>query len=109
MWNTLAKIFKYSSEQGLRLPAAFDKSINAPSVSLLFAHLANTVALGSVIYLITQDAKSGCVAAISYSGLCMVLYLMRRLTNVKIDATDGELELSSGDGVGPGENNEEAK
>jgi len=103
MLQALINFFKHSATTGSYFPAAHDNSTGRGSVTLLFAHSANAVAIGSVIYLITQDAKSGCVAAISYSGLCMVLYLMRRLTNVKIDATDGELELSSG------EDNEEAK
>lgn len=103
MWDTIKKIFKHSSTEGSYFPSAFDKDKLGPSFTLYCAHIANAVAIGSIIYLVTQDAKSGTISAIVYSVITMVLYLMRRISSFKVDADDGEISLESE----PEEKNEE--
>lgn len=93
----LIDFFKYSSEQGTRLPAAFDKDKLGPSASLLFAHLANTVAIGGIITLIVKDTLQGTIAAMMYSVLMIVFYLMRRIKSFKADLDDKSIELESGE------------
>ena len=93
----LIDFFKYSSEQGLRIPSAFDNDKPGPSASLLFAHLANTVAIGGIITLIVKDTLQGTVAAMMYSVLMIVFYLMRRLTKFKMDLDDKSLEIDGGE------------
>lgn len=95
MWQSIKKSFEFSAKTGLMLPAAFDAGRGVASVTLLFAHVANAVAIGSIIYLVTQDAKSGTISAIVYSVITMVLYLMRRISSFKVDADDGEISLES--------------
>lgn len=95
MWQKLLKILEFGSTNGYFFPAAFDQEKKGPSTTLLFTHIANAVAIGSIIYLVTQDAKSGTISAIVYSVITMVLYLMRRITSFKVDADDGEIELTS--------------
>ena len=109
MWQKFKKLLEFYSKNGAFLPAAYDADKDGPSTTLLFTHIANATAIGSIIYLVTQDAKSGTISAIVYSVITMVLYLMRRIQSFKVDADDGELELSAGsEGVGPEENDEKA-
>jgi hypothetical protein len=93
----IKQFFKYSSEKGLRLPAAFDNDKPGPSASLLFAHLANTVAIGAIITLTVKDELPGTIAAIVYSVLMIVFYLMRRIKSFKADLDDKSIEFDGGD------------
>lgn len=107
MLQSLIKFFKHSATTGTYLLAAHDVDKGKASFTLFAAYASNLLALSAIIYLLTQDPKSGTVSAIVYSVITMVLYLMRRIQSFKVDADDGELELSAGsEGVGPGENNE---
>lgn len=107
MLKALKQFFEFSSKNGLYLPNAYDQDKEAPSITLLIVHLANIVALASIIYLAVQDRKAGAISAIVYAVISMVLYLMRRITKFSVDVDDGELSAESGEGVGPGENNEQ--
>lgn len=95
MWNKLLKFFEFSSKNGIYLPNAFDNDKAGPSVTLLFAHFANLLALFSIIYLTYTDPKYGTAAAITYSVITMILYMMRRITKFKVDIDDGELEAEN--------------
>ncbi len=92
----IIQFFKYSSEQGLRLPSAYDNDKPGPSASLLFAHLANTVAIGGIITLIVKDTLQGTIAAIMYSVLMIVFYLMRRIKSFNVDLDDKQISMESG-------------
>lgn len=95
MWDKLINLLKYYSEEGMRLPMAYDKDKPGPSITLLFAHIANAVAIGAVIYLTIQNTKDGAIAAISYSVITMVLYMMRRIISFKANLEKGDIELDS--------------
>lgn len=103
MLQALIKFFKHSATTGSYFPAAHDVDKGKASFTLFAAYSSNLLALCAIIYLITQDAKSGTISAIVYSVITMVLYLMRRLKSFKADLDDGEISLESG------EDNEEAK
>lgn len=93
----LIQLLKFGSEQGFRLPSAFDADKPGPSASLLFAHLANTVAIAAIINLIVKDTLAGTIAAMIYSVLMIVFYLMRRLTKFKADLDDKSIEFDGGE------------
>ena len=97
MLDKIKAFFIYSSEQGLRLPSAFDKQSNGPSVSLLFSHIANFVAIVSICILMYKDQLQGNIAAMIYAALMICFYLLRKLSKVKFDATNKSLELDGGE------------
>jgi hypothetical protein len=93
----LKQFFEFASTNGLWLLSAFDKDKPGPSASLLFAHAANAVALGAIITLIIKDTLQGTIAAMMYSVLMIVFYLMRRLTKFKADLDDKSIEIEGED------------
>jgi hypothetical protein len=95
MLDKIKDIFKFSAKNGLWLPAAYDKRTDGPSVSLLFAHVANALAIGTIAVLAFNDLKTATYCAMTYSALMLVFYLMRSLGKVKVDVDDGEIELDS--------------
>lgn len=92
-WNKIKEIFEYSSTHGLNLPSAFDNRTGIGSVSLLFAHVANAVAIGGIVSLLFKDLKAGVYCAMGYSSLMLIFYLMRSIGKVKVDIDDGQIEL----------------
>ena len=97
MVTRIKKFFEFASKNGLYLAMAYDNDKPGPSVTLLFAHLANTLALLSIIILISKDVTQGTITAILYSITTMVLYIMRRITKFKVDLNDKSIDLEGGD------------
>ncbi len=97
MLDKLKAFFEFASSHGLNLPSAYDNRSGMGSVSLLFAHAANAVALGGIVALMVQDLKVGVYCSIGYSSLMLVFYLMRSLSKFKVDIDDGEVEIDSGE------------
>lgn len=97
MVTRIKKFLEFASKNGLYLAMAYDNDKPGPSVTLLFAHLANAVALVSIIILISKDTVQGTIAAILYSVITMVLYIMRRITKFKVDLDDKSIDLEGGD------------
>lgn len=88
---------KFGSTTGWFLGAAHDADKPGPSASLLFAHIANLVAIGAIITLIVKDTLQGTIAAMMYSVLMIVFYLMRRIKSFKADLDDRSIELDGGE------------
>lgn len=99
MIENFKKFMKFASKTGLYLPAAYDARTNGPSISLLFAHIANALAIGGITALMFKDLKMGVYCSIGYSTLMLAFYLLRSLSKVKVDVDDGEIELDSGEPV----------
>lgn len=97
MIDKIKQFFEFASKNGLYFPGAYDNDKQGPSASLLFAHVANIVAIWGLITLINKDALQGVLAAISYSVLMIVFYLMRRISSFKADLDDKSIELDSGE------------
>ena len=97
MFKRIKEIFEFSAKQGLNLPSAYDADKKGPSVTLLFTHVANAVAIISIILLMIKDINLGTTAAIIYSVITMVLYMMRRVTKFKVDLDDKSIDLEGGD------------
>lgn len=91
----LIDFLKFGSTTGWFMGAAHDADKPGPSASLLFAHIANFVAIGGIITLIVKDTLQGTIAAMMYSVLMIVFYLMRRIGKFKVDLDDKELSLES--------------
>lgn len=97
MFDKIKALFEFSSKNGLYLPSAFDNRSGMGSVSLLFAHVANALALVAIGIALNTDLKLGVLCAIGYSGLMLVFYLLRSISKFKVDVDDGELEVDSGE------------
>lgn len=98
MITKLKELFKFSAERGLNLPAAYDHQQKGPSSSLLFAHVSFFIASVSIMILMYKDINLGTVAAMLFSGLYFIFYMLRKLNKAKIDFDDKSIDL---------ENNEE--
>lgn len=97
MLTKLKEFLKFASKNGVYLPNAYDKNKSGPSVTLLFAHLANALSLISIIILMWSDITQGTIASIIYSVITMVLYMMRRITKFKVDLDEKSIDLEGGD------------
>lgn len=93
MLDKIKKILEFLSVNGAHLPAAYDADKKGPSVSLWFSHVAFTVAIAGIISLLIKDTTTGVIAAMIFSGLQTVFYLIRRLTKAKFDLDDKSVEL----------------
>lgn len=99
MLDKISGLLDRWSEIGIKLPSAYDNRTGKGSISLLFAHVANFVAILSICYLVSQDSKYGVLSAIVYSTLMLAFYLIRTLSKFKVDIDDGEIELDSQDNL----------
>ena len=78
----------------LKLPFAFDKAKNRPSVTLLFMYLSNVLALGSlVVLLIFGDRFVATTATCIYAVMQTVLYMFRSLQTAKFDLRNQSFEI----------------
>lgn len=92
--NKIKEFFKMASEQGLRLPFAFDSVSGKPSVTLLFAYITFVLALTSTILLhVTDKVFTATVTSIMFFVISTIFYLLRRLTKAKLDLDDRSIEL----------------
>ena len=98
MLDKIKAFFEFASTNGLWLPAAFDSQSKGPSVSLLFSHIANSVAIVAIIYLTYKDTMAGTIAAMLYASLMIAFYLLRKLTKVKFDLDEKSLDLENNEG-----------
>ena len=97
MIQKIINILKHSSTVGSYFPAAYDADKQAPSVSLYFAHVAHLVSIVAICILIYKDINAGTIAAITYSVITMILYMMRRISSVKADLDDKSFEIEGGE------------
>jgi len=98
MVQKLLETIKRWSEEGMRLPVAYDADLGKPSVTLMFAWVAFFLAVGSTIALnFTQSVLSASLVSIMFWVLAVVIYRLRKLDHVKFDLDDKEIELSSED------------
>lgn len=87
--ESLKAFFLYSSEEGLRLPAAFDKTTSSPSITLLAVHITFWI----TVYLLLKDPSSSFWGALAFWAIANVFYLIRKITKFKLDADDKSIEL----------------
>lgn len=95
MWEKFKKIMEFAATTGWYFPAAYDKQIGGPSVSLLFAHISFYIAAVSTGILIAKDTTAGTIAAATLAGLYFVFYMLRRLTKAKLDLDDRSIDLEN--------------
>lgn len=92
MLKRLKELCEFGATTGLYLPGAHDNRSGKSSVSLLFAHVANFVALCGIVVLLIKDITTGVYCAIGYSTLMLTFYLLRSLDKVKLSKEGIELE-----------------
>lgn len=97
MIKSIKELLLYFSRTGAPTPTAYDADKKGPSTTLLFANSAHYLTLVVIAILAYKDINNGAMAAIIYSVITMVLYMMRRLSKVKVDADDRSIELDSGE------------
>jgi H2-forming N5,N10-methylenetetrahydromethanopterin dehydrogenase-like enzyme len=91
-------IKKTWKDTGIKFPFAFDAATKQPSVTLLFAWIANALAIASLIYLhITSNSLFATTATISYAVIMTILYLMRKLQHAKFDLKNESFDLTGDD------------
>ena len=92
----IKQALKQLIERGLPLPHAYDPVPKEPSFRLLAAYVSFVIASISVITLhIWPQTSVATWTAIGYFTLCMVFYMLKKLTSAKIDLDDREISLSS--------------
>lgn len=92
----LKETFKRLVERGLPLPHAYDPVPKEPSFRLLAAYISFIIASVSVIILhIFPSVSIATWTAIGYFTLCMVFYMLKKLTSAKIDLDDRQISLNS--------------
>lgn len=95
--KVIKELLLYFSRIGVPTPAAYDADKKAPSTTLLFANSAHYLTLIIIAVLAYKDANNGAIAAITYSVVTIVFYLMRRIKSFKADIDDRSIELDAGD------------
>lgn len=95
MFEKVKKLLEFSAKNGLYFPTAYDKNADGPSITLLLVHLSSYMAMTSIGFLMYKDIVTGTIAAMSYSVLMLVFYMLRKLTNAKFDLDDKSFELAN--------------
>jgi hypothetical protein len=94
MLKHIKSSLKNAIENGIPFPHAYDPVPKKPSFRLLCAYTSFLVATASVVALHFVPVETATWTAIGFYGLCMVFYMLKRLTSAKIDLDDRSLELS---------------
>ena len=79
---------------GFKVPQAQDIQAKEASFRLWCASISFHLALCSIMALHFWDISKATWTAIVFFALCMVFYMLKKLTKAKIDLDDGEFELS---------------
>lgn len=95
MIKRIKELLVYWSTNGANLPLAHDVDKGKGSITLLFANTAHYLSVVIIAILAYKDINNGALAAITYSVITMVLYMMRRITSFKADLDDRSIELES--------------
>lgn len=97
MLDKLKLLFEFFSKNGAYLPSAYDAEKQGPSVTLYFSHIAFLIAIIGICFLLAKDLNAGVLAAMVFSGVQTVFYLIRRLSKAKFDLDDRQIELEGED------------
>lgn len=97
MIKRLKQLFEFGGKTGFYTPNAYDHDKGGPSVTLLFANTAHYLSVIIIAALAYKDVNNGAIAAITYSVITMMLYMMRRLSQFKVNVKEGEIEVDSED------------
>jgi hypothetical protein len=97
MIKRIKEILEFGSTNGFYTATAYDNDKGKGSTTLLFANSAHYLTLVIIAVLAYKDINNGAMAAIIYSVITMVLYMMRRLSKVKVDADERSIELDAGE------------
>lgn len=91
--DKLRKLLASACNPGLKLPHAYDTATKQSSFRLLCAYLSFILAAGSVVALHFTDVSTATWTAIGFYALCMVFYMLKRLTKASIDLDDRTVSL----------------
>lgn len=100
MLAKLKQAINLAISAGLPLPHAYDPVAKQASFRLLTAYISFLVAVGSIVSLhVWPSLLSATITSISFYGLCMIFYMLKKLTGAKIDLDDKKIELSNDNSV----------
>jgi len=98
MFSGLKKLWKFASEEGMRLPFIQDPVSKKPSITLLFPYITFVLAFISTIFLhFFPSVFLATTTSIVFWVLSVVFYQIRKLQKAKFDLDDKSIELNSGD------------
>lgn len=96
MFRQLKKILEFSSKNGLYFPSAYDQKARGPSVSLFFAYISFIMTNVLIILYSVENLAQAVIMSMICTFMYLVFYLIRKLSKVKFDLDDKEIELDSG-------------
>ena len=98
MFSGLKKLWKFASEEGMKLPFIHDPVSKKPSITLLFPYITFVLAFVSTIFLhFFPSVFLATTTSIVFWVLSVVFYQIRKLQKAKFDLDDKSIELDSGD------------
>jgi len=95
MGAQLSKLYAKLVESGLKLPQAYDPATKEQSFRLLCAYISFLVATTSVVVLHFVEVSTATWTAIGFYSLCMVFYMLKKLSKASIDLDDKSVSLES--------------
>ena len=98
MISFLSKTWKRWSEEGIRLPYAFDGETGKPSETLLFLKAMTTITIGSTFAL--QFSLVTPTIVLTTTGVLLVAFIMyrlRKLDKFKLNLEEQSIELEGKD------------
>lgn len=94
MIQGLKDILKRWSEEGIKLPFAYDAESGKPSITLLFYWITWSLAVISLIVLhFGKVAISATAMSLGFVLTAFIMYRLRKLDKVKIDVKNQSVEL----------------
>lgn len=94
MLDKIKKFFVFASEEGLKLPMAFDGVNERPSATLFFTYFTYLLTVASIIYtFFDNNAFTPVVSSIILFVICLTIYRIRRLDSVELDLDDRSIKI----------------
>lgn len=82
----------------LKIPYMLDPVTNKPSITIIFPYFTFVLAfISTVMFHFRPELATPCYTSIVFWFVATILYLLRKLTKVKLDLDDKSIELDSGD------------
>lgn len=93
--SQIKALFAAWRKHGLSLPQAYDPAEGKQSFRLLIAYASFMLACVSVMLLhIWPSLLVPCLTTMTFFALCMIFYMLKKLTSAKIDLNDQEISLN---------------
>lgn len=96
MIASLKRAWQSALELGLKLPHAYDPVAKQASFRLLTAYISFLLACISIVALhVHEKLLTASLVSICFYALCMIFYMLKKLTGAKIDLDDRSVSLTN--------------